>query len=701
MIAAKKTAGAVTLAFSTPFVFAQEVSNSTRPSELAPVIVTANPLGSALFDLAAPVSVLGGRDLTLQRQSTLGETVANLPGVSATYFGPAASRPVIRGLDSDRIRILYNGTGALDVSALSPDHATTTDPLVADQIEVVRGPAALLYGGTAVGGVVNVLNNRIPQEAILGVTGRFEPRFGGADNERSGAAVFEGGNGRIAFHADISARNNDDVRIPGYARSKRQRALDGSGQDQPRGHLPNSSARGESGALGASLTLDKGYAGLSYSDFATNYGSVAEPDVRLEMKSSRWDAAGELREIGSFIESVKFKYGYTDYQHQELESGAVSTTFKNKGYEGRIEATHATLGPLTGAFGIQFSSVDFSALGEESLLPKLTTDSGALFLYEEAAFGRTKYTFGWRLEQIKVASQGGGPLDPNTGLPRFGSEQTRSFSDQSGSAGIHYRLSQGLNLAATLSHTERAPTYAELFTNGPHAATGQYEIGGTNLTKEKSDGLDLQLRWRLGQHSASIGGFYNRFQNYIAVMSSGNTRGTDGELSPVDANGDRIADVSGRKILPEGLYRTVKADFQGVEAEGKFRVYEGSSDLDLRLRGDYVRATNRDTGEPLPRISPLRLGMGLDYQLGKFATRLDVIHAFKQDRIAANELPTDGYTLVNAALTYRIKADTMNLEAFFKGNNLFNQDVRVHTSFLKDIAPLPGRGFLIGVRGTF
>jgi len=701
MIVTKKAAAAVALTLTTPAVFAQEANNSKQLTELAPVIVTANPLGSALFDLAAPTSVLGGRELTLQRQSTLGETIANLPGISSTYFGPAASRPVIRGLDSDRIRILQNGTGMLDVSALSPDHATAIDPLVADQIEVVRGPAALLYGGTAVGGVVNALDNRIPQEGIQGVTGRFEPRFGGSDNERSGAAVLEGGNGRIALHADISSRQNDDVRIPGYARSSRQRALDGPGQEQPRDRLPNSSARGGSGALGASLTFDQGYLGVSYSDFKTNYGSVAESNVRLDMNSSRWDVAGEKRGMDSFIQAVKFKYGYTDYQHQELESGAVSTTFKNNGYEGRLEATHAKVGPLSGVFGVQLSSVDFSALGEEALLPKLTTDSKALFLYEEAAFGRTKFTLGGRLEYVKVASQGGGPLDPNSGLPRFGTAQTRSFYDQSGSAGALYSLTRSLNLATTLSHTERAPTYAELYAKGPHAATRQYEVGDAALTKEKSNGLDLQLRWRFGHHSASIGGFYNRFQNYIVVTNSGNFRGVDGERNPVDADGDGIADGSGKAILPEGQYRAVKADFRGMEAQGKFRVYEGAGDLDLRLQGDYVRATNRDTGEPLPRIAPLRLGMGLDFQRGSFGTRLDAIYAFKQDRVAANELPTEGYTLVNVALTYRIKTQPMELEVFLKGNNLFNQEARVHTSLLKDIAPLPGRGLLVGVRGLF
>lgn len=697
----KRSVLALAAAFPLTPALAQEAGSANQPTELPPVVVTANPLGSSLFDLVAPVSVLGGRDLSLRRESTLGETVANLPGVSSTYFGPNASRPTIRGLDADRIRILQNGTGMLDISSLSPDHATTVDPLVVDRIEVVRGPAALLYGGTAVGGVVNVLDNRIPQETIQGVTGRFEPRFGGADNERSGAAVLEGGNGRIAFHADVSTRRTDDLKIPDFARSSRQRALDGPGQDQPRGRLPNSSSSGDGGALGTSLTFDKGYLGISYADFNTNYGTVAEPNVRIDLKSSRWDAAGEVRELGAFIEALKFKYGHTDYRHQELESGAVATTFRNKGYETRIEATHAKLGPLTGAFGAQLSSVDFSALGAEALLPQIGSDSEALFLYEETAVGKAKFTFGGRAERARVASAGGGPIDPATGLPRFGLPQTRKFSNQSGAAGMLYSLNESLALAANLSHTERAPTYYELFSNGPHAATGQFEIGDATLAKERSNGFDVQLRWRSGQHSVSLGGYYNRFRNYIAVLNSGNTRGMDGELNPVDADGDGIADGSGEEILPEALYRAVKAEFRGFEAEGRFRVYEGTGSLDLNLRGDYVRAKNRDTGEALPRISPLRLGVGLDYRKGSFGAGLDVSHAFKQNRVAANELPTDSYTLVNMTLTYRVKAQALNLEAFLKGNNLLDEEARVHTSFLKDIAPLPGRGVLVGVRGTF
>ena len=649
-------------------------SSINKPTTLPQVVVTANPLGSALFDLVSPVSVLSGKELSFRQESTLGETLSKLPGVSSTYFGPNASRPVIRGLDGDRVRIMQNGIGVLDVSALSPDHATAVDPLLVDRIEVVRGPAALMYGGAAVGGVVNTLDNRIPQSSIEGITGRVEPRLGGAANERSGAAVVEGGNGVVALHADIASRRTDDLRIPGFARSSRQRALDDPTVEQTHGRLINSSSKSDSGALGASLTLDKGYLGLSYSDLQSNYGTVAEPDVRVDMNSRRLGVAGEVRELGTFVQEVKFKYNHTDYLHNELENGEIGTTFKNKGYEARIDATHAKLGPFTGAFGVQLSNADFEALGEEAFVPKVNTDAKALFIYEEAVFGNVKLTAGGRNEHTSVASAGNSPT-----TTRFGTAQERQFTANSGALGTLYTFNQNIGLAANLSHTERVPTYAELFANGRHVATGQFEVGDTTLAKEKSNGADVQLRWRSGLNSASISGFYTRFQNYIALVSSGQEQ----------------------EDLTEALFRAVKAEFHGFETEGKFRVYEEKGNLDLNLRGDYVRAKNSDTGEALPRISPMRLGAGLDYQLGKFSARLDVAHSFKQDRVAANELLTSGYTLTNTMLNYRFKTPSVNWDVYIKGNNLFNQEARMHTSFLKELAPLPGRGLMMGIRGNF
>ncbi|WP_239251132.1 TonB-dependent receptor, partial [Candidatus Nitrotoga sp. M5] len=417
-----------------PVIVPQQVVGKAQTEHadvhLQPVVVTANPMGSALIDLVSPVSVLSGKELSFRQESTLGETLSKLPGISSTYFGPNASRPVIRGLDGDRVRIMQNGVGMLDVSALSPDHATAVDPLLVDRIEVVRGPAALMYGGAAVGGVVNTLDNRIPQYSIDGYTGRVEPRIGGAANERSGAAVLEAGNGLVAIHADIASRQTDDLRIPGFARSNQQRALDDPAVEQSKGRLTNSSSSSDSGAVGASLTFDEGYLGLSYSDLKTNYGSVAEPDVRVDMNSKRLGVAGEVRELGSFVQEVKFKYNHTDYLHNELEDGEIATTFKNKGYETRIDATHAKLGPFTGAFGVQLSNTDSSALGEEAFLPQVNTDTKALYIYEEAKFGNVKLTAGGRNEHTTVDSAGDSPT-----TTRFGAAQARKFSANSGALG--------------------------------------------------------------------------------------------------------------------------------------------------------------------------------------------------------------------------------------------------------------------------
>lgn len=676
-------------------------TNAPATRELPPVVVTGNPLGSDLFELVQPISVLGGEALFQLRRSTLGETLNSLPGVSSTYFGPNASRPVIRGLDSDRIRILQNGTGVLDASALSFDHAVAVDPMVVERAEVVRGPAALLYGGSAVGGVVNVIDNRIPQFAVQGVTGRAEARYGGAEREKAGGVVLEAGNGRLALHADAYTRDTDDLKIKGPNISPRQQAINPA-LAVTQGTLPNSASHAKGGALGVSLTWDRGYLGLSYAGFDTRYGTVAEPNVVIDMKSNRLDLAGEMREINSFITSAKVKFGSTDYEHKEIDLGVVGTTFRSKGYDSRLELTHAALGPLKGAFGLQVSDLDFSALGAEAFVPSTNTNAKALFLYEEAQFGKLKISLGARHERTDVRSDGGGPVDPNTGNPRFDPAQTRNFNANSGSLGALWRFTPNLGLAVNGTWTERAPTFYELFANGAHVATAAYEVGNAAFGKEKSTGIDAALRLKTGPHSASIGVFQNRFKNFITLANAGNMRGADGELNPVDADGDGVADGSGEEIFRELQYRAVPARFRGFEAEGKFRVLErGASTLDVQLKFDYVRADDTSTGLPLPRIAPRRFGVGLDYRYNAFGARMDVTHVAGQGRVAANELPTDGYTMLNAGVSYRLKMPLASVDLFARGVNLLNEDARNHVSFLKDIAPMGKRSGQVGMRAQF
>ncbi|MGV3582828.1 MAG: TonB-dependent receptor [Methylophilus sp.] len=639
--------------------------------QLDTIPVTGNPLGVGSDDLVTPISVLNGRELSLRRESTLGETLNGIPGVTATQFGPNASRPVIRGLDAERVHIMQNGIGVLDASSLSFDHAVGIDPLVIEQIDVVRGPAALLYGGSAIGGVVNAIDHRIPKEQLNGVIGRAETRFGGPESARNAAAVVDAGNGQFAVHVDVYNRKTDDLDIPGYAVSRRKSEADGTPREN-KGKLVNSNAEGDGAALGAALTFDNGYIGASYATLNNNYGVVAEEDVRIDMKSDRMELASEFNDLGNVIDRVKFRMAHTDYEHVELEGTAIGTTFKNRGLEGSFEAGHTPIANLSGVVGYQFSNTNFEALGDEAFVPNVNTQNKAVYVYEELPLGdsqnKHKLTFGGRLGHTTVDSK-----DSSI----FGTGQSNSFSPNSFALGGLYNINEQWALASNLSHNERAPSYFELYANGAHIATGQFEIGNTSFDKERSNGIDAQLRWKAGKNNFSIGAYYTRFSNFIGLYDTGNTDVGSG--------------------LPIAEFRAVPAIFKGLEAEGKFAL---TDQLDLLLRGDYVHAKEERTNEYLPRISPLRLGGGLQYQLNKFGARLDVLHAFDQNHTANNELATDSYTNISAMVTYQLPVK-YQVELFAKANNLLNDEIREHASFLKDLSPAGERSLLIGARADF
>ncbi|AZD17744.1 TonB-dependent receptor [Pseudomonas chlororaphis] len=663
----------------TPLSAALLFASQAHALELQPQVITANPLGSQ--QTAAPSTVLEGDDLTLQQQGSLGETLNKQPGVSSSYFGPGASRPIIRGLDGDRIRLLRNGVGALDASSLSYDHAVPLDPVNVERIEIVRGPAALLYGGSAIGGVVNTFDNRIPTGAIEGIHGAGELRYGGADTTRSSAGKLEAGNGTFALHLDANSRQFNDLKIPGYARSRHAPASEEG--DGKKGRLGNSDGRQDGGAIGGSYTWDDGYAGLSYSNYDSNYGSPAEDDVRIRMKQDHYAFASELRNLDGPFSSLKFDAGYTDYEHREIEGGETGTIFKNKGYEARVEARHQPLGPLNGVIGTQVSRSEFSALGEEAFVPQTDTDSAALFILEELqATERLKLSLGGRLEHTRV--------DPDSkGNERFSqADSSNSFTAGSLSSGAVYTLTPIWSVAATLGYTERAPTFYELYANGAHVATGTYEVGDANLSKEKAVSSDLALRFDNGTHKGSVGVFYSHFSNYIGLLGSGRTLNDEGEE---DAGG-----------MPEYTYSGVRARFAGIEAQDHWKLGESAyGKFALELSGDYTRAKNLDNGEALPRIAPLRLNSGLLWELDRWQARIDVEHAASQRRVPDNESGTDGYTTLGASAGYHFDIGSSQWLAFVKGENLTNQTVRYASSILRDIAPAQGRSIEVGLRTTF
>ncbi|CAN4266224.1 CirA Outer membrane receptor proteins, mostly Fe transport [Methylophilaceae bacterium] len=641
--------------------------------ELSNVAVTGNPLGVSSDAMVLPVSILSGRELSLNREATLGETLNNLPGVAASSFGPNASRPVIRGLDAERVRIMQNGVGILDASSLSFDHAVAIDPLVIEQIDVVRGPAALLYGGSAVGGVVNAIDHRIPTEPVNGIIGRTEARVGGPDNQRNAAAVVDVGNGQFAIHADAYKRKTDDLNIPGFAVSNRKNQADGTAQEN-NGKLINSSASSDGGALGASLTFDNGYIGSSYSGFNSNYGTVAEEAVRIDMKSQRLDIASEFRDLNTVISRIKMRYAHTDYQHQEIEDGEIGTTFTNKGSQASLELGHAKFGDLEGVLGMQLQNSRFAANGDEAFVPNVHTKSHAVYLYEEMplkALGldQLKLSLGGRAEHTT--------LDASAWDAKDKPAQAADFTAYSYALGGLYSIDSHWSVASNLSHNERAPSYFELYADGAHIATNQYEVGNPNFKKERSNGVDAQIRWKDAKNSFSIGAYYTRFNRFIGLLDT--------------------AEIDSESELPIAQFTAFAASFKGLEAEGKINLADY---WDLSLRGDYVRASNLDNNAALPRITPLRLGAGLSYQKNALGARLNVTQAFKQNRTAENELPTAGYTDVSAMATYKLPSK-LNVELFAKANNLLNQEIREHTSFLKDLSPAGERSVLIGLRADF
>jgi iron complex outermembrane receptor protein len=633
--------------------------------------VTGNPLGVSSDQMVIPISILNGRELSLKRENTLAETLNSIPGVSNSSFGPSAGRPMIRGMDSDRIKILQNGVNNLDASNLSFDHGVSIDPLIIEQIDVIRGPATLLYGGGAVGGVVNAIDHRIPKEKFEGITGRGEVRYGGANLEQSNAAVIDVGTGNFVMHLDAYNRDAKNLRIPGNAVSDKKRATNYT-TDHGINKLINSHSETQGGAIGASIIFERGYAGVSYAKHLMTYGSPLESAVSIDMDNNRFDFASEIRDLGTFFDRAKFRAAYTDYIHKEIEDGSINTTFKNQGVDGTFELGHQAILNMKGVVGLQFENGKFQALGAEAFVPSSNTNSQSAYLYEELPINQHKVTFGLRHGQHDIDSKGGVSF----------TAANKSFKTNNAAMGGLYTLNSEWSLTGNFSHNERAPSYFELYANGVHTATGAYEQGQANLKIEKSNGLDGQIRWKSGQDSLTLGAYYTKFSNYIGLRSTN------------VVNGDfNISQFSG-----------IKAEFKGVELEGKSML---TDHLQLNVRGDYVDAKDKTNGGYVARISPLKLGIGFKYEFDRFGARMDVLHAFKQDNVATNfnyltgkELVTDAYTNVSMMATYKLPTQ-YNLEAFTRANNLLDEEIREHASFLKDIAPMGGRSIMFGLRGDF
>jgi iron complex outermembrane recepter protein len=656
------------LAVAAMLVSQAVLAQESKPEE---VIVTSTALRESPLEVAQPTEVIAGDELRRQIASSIGETLAKELGVSSTYFGPTASRPVIRGLGGNRVQMLQDGLESLDVSSLSPDHAVTLESVVSQQVEIIKGPAALLYGSGAAGGLVNVVTNRVPVEsADEPISGAVELRGDTASDERTGAATLNGGNGPFAFHIDYFDRQTDDVEIPDFAQSDvLRRALIEAGEepDGVRGHIPNTASDTKGGAVGASLIGEAARGGLSWSRYETNYGIVGEEEAFIDMKQDRYDAKAELDFDGP-IEAVHFDGSYNDYTHTEFEGPREpGTTFNQDAYELRVTADHKFGDGWRGTFGAQYVDIDFEALGDEAFVPRSKTKATSLFAFEERHFDRWTIELGARAEQQKIDP------DAASGLPDF-DETAISLS-----AGTVWKFAEDRAFAVNVTRTQRNPQAAELYANGPHVADQRFIIGNPSLDQETAITADVSLR-RSGEGVQwTLNAYYNDYSDYIFESPTGEIE----DEFPVF-----VVSQSGAKL-------------RGFEAEVGFPlIQDGDQHLELRLSSDYVRGELDDGGD-LPQMPPLRFGAGLHYDLDQFHVGLQGYYYDKQDKIAQNELPTDGFTMVDADASYRLPVGSSSVLVFLKATNLLDEDARQHASALKDIAPLPGRSFHIGARAEF
>jgi iron complex outermembrane receptor protein len=662
--------------------------------------------GVRKLDILAGTSVLSGEELQREVRTQIGDSLTSLPGVSATSFSPGASRPVLRGFQGERVRVLTDGIGAIDVSNTSADHAVTIDPLTAERVEVLHGPAVLLYGSQAIGGAVNVIDRRIPRSVPEeGVHGDVVGLVATAAEERSiGAAVDVALGSGLVAHVDGSFRKSDDLRTGGYILSPELRAeqleiaeeelAEGHAEEAEealelaglRGEIPNSATEQKSGGLGLALVRDRFNVGVSVSRFESDYGVPGRPGahhhhededgeeeghghgdvpVTIDLKQTKYDLRAEYEFDSGFLDQVKLRVGAADYEHTEFEGEEVGTTFMSDGIEGRLEFAQRDRDGWSGASGVQYSTREFEAVGPEAFVPPNETSQLGLFTLQEIDLGRVGLEAAGRFEHSKVEAR-------TLGLER-------SFDAFSAALGASYEFEPTVEAGVNISRTERAPSAEELFANGPHIATQAFEIGDPDLQKEKSFGAEAYVRVDQPGFAINATLYANWFDDFVFQAATGE------EMDE----------------LPVFRHRQQDASFYGFEAEASARLFEaGGFEFVADGVADYVHATIKDGG-PVPRIPPLRLLGGIEAQSDRLDGRLEVEWVDDQRRVAEFENPTDGFTLVNASLAWKPLGEEAETVVMLGINNIFDVEARRHASFTKDFVPLSGRDVRLSARFDF
>jgi iron complex outermembrane receptor protein len=659
-------------------------------------VLVSVPLHKKSAETALPVTVLTGDALRRAASATIGETLSQSPGLASASFGPGVGQPVIRGQQGPRVTVLQNGTSSADASSLSADHAVAVESMLADSIEILRGPATLLYGGGAIGGVINILDNRIPTTLAQHSTGAAEYRHDAASDMDTVVFRGDGSVDSLAWHVDGLYRDYKDLDIPGFASNDPDAERE---PDERRGTLANTSGRANSLTLGGSYHFDDGFFGLSVNRLENDYGipggahehheheedveagatddeEEEEGGIRLDVEQTRYDAALHIHEPLPGLEVARVFLTYTDYEHAEIEgSGEIGTVYSNETWEGRAELVHARQGPFHGVFGLQASSGEFSALGEEAFIPQTDNSDLGLFFLED--YHRQDWTLeaGLRYDWAE--------RDPDS--TAAGKED---FSSLSLSGSVLWAFNPGWQGGLALSRAERAPATEELFSNVEadtpidwvvHAATDAIELGDPGLDTEISNNLDVSLQWFGDAHSFDLTLFYNDFSDYINLSNTG-------------------LEVDGTQVL---AYSQEDAEFYGVEFDSDFNLgtVAGGS-FTAGIFGDSIRG-ELDGGADVPRLPPYRIGLRLNWASDSLALWSTLVDAASQDRPGINERATDGYTRWDAGAEYQLPVASGQLDLFVTFSNITDEEIRLSTSFLRDVAPEGARAVEAGIRYRF
>ena len=697
-------------------------------SAIEVIDVHATPMHLSVMESATPVSVLSGETLRRQQAATLGDTLEKLPGVQSNFHGNVASTPIIRGLSGPRVLITQNGLDVSDVSRVGPDHAVASEASTAKQIEVLRGPATLFFGSGAIGGVVNVVDQRVPTSTET--RGEFVLETQTVNDQKLGTFNVTTGVDNIAFYADGFYRDSNDYETPVAPDI-----------DDPDGAhvVENSNEESNGFTLGTSYLFDQGYVGVAVERFEREYGVPGhshggDTSVFADLEQTKYQLLGEYNFTNDFLQSVHFRAGYTDYEHAEVEGGLVGTTFSNETEELRVELLHKPMAGWRGGISLHYKGSDVFAQGEEAFTPPSEMEMFAVALMEERHFGDFLVQLGARAESVTLDASS--VLLPELDAHEHddehdhdehahdeheheGSEFVRQFAvDQeitpiSLSAGVVYTINESYNVGVSLSRSERAPSASELLSFGPHIGTRTYEIGAlfdlseegefvlsqTAIDLETANNIDLTFRKTQGDVGFVFNAFYNQVDNYYFQEETGlfAESGHDHDHDEEGHGEEEHSEDEHSDELPVYLFGSADAVLHGFELQV---AWQTTDNLKLDFFADYVKARLKDGGA-LPRTSPMRVGSHVAYTLDNFRADLDITYFAKQDDISTFETETDGYTLVDASITYDIPLGDIDLSVYLSGENLTDEEARVHTSFLKDIAPRPGRNFAFGVRGYF